>query len=173
MKQGLTSLLVLAFVAAPLQAQSADVSVPAAKQLWAMFSGYVAQSAEDMPEAKYGYKPVATVRSFGELIGHVAGSQNMLCAAALGEPAPAEDAVEKAATSKAALVAAIKASNAYCAKAYAQSDASARTAADVFGSKSTRLYALLMNASHDAEHYGNIITYLRMNGMVPPSSRGQ
>mgnify|MGYP000486060482 CR=1 FL=1 len=70
-----------------------------------------------------------------------------------------------------ALVAAIKASNAYCAKAYAQSDASARTAADVFGQKSNRLYALLMNASHDSEHYGNIITYLRMNGMVPPSSR--
>lgn len=171
MKQGLKHLFVLACVAAPLQAQSADIAVPTSRALWQQLSGYVLASAEDMPEAKYGYKPVGTVRSFGELIGHVAGSQNMFCAAALGEPAPAEDAVEKAATNKAALIAAMKASNAYCAKAYAQSDAAARAEIMLFGGKQTRLYALAMNATHDGEHYGNLITYLRLNGMVPPSSQ--
>ena len=124
-----------------------------------------------MPESKYGYKPTPEVRSFGELIGHVAGSQLMFCAIALGEKAPAEDAVEKAATSKADLVKALDASNAYCARAYAQSDAAVSQSVSLFGSTQTRLYTLLINATHDNEHYGNIVTYMRLNGMVPPSSQ--
>ena len=173
MKQMVRSLLILAITATPLRAQSSDFAVPTARGLWLQLSGYVTQSAEDMPEAKYGYRPTPAVRSFGELVGHVAGSQNLFCATAMGEAPPAENAVEKAATSKAALVAAMKASNAYCAKAYAQSDAAARGDVMLFGQKQSRLGALMMNATHDGEHYGNIITYLRMNGMVPPSSRAQ
>jgi hypothetical protein len=42
---------------------------------------------------------------------------------------------------------------------------------DVFGDQHSRLYVLMMNATHDAEHYGNLVTYMRMNGMVPPSSK--
>ncbi|MEO5800164.1 MAG: DinB family protein [Gemmatimonadales bacterium] len=172
MKFPIKSLVILACVAAPLQAQGTDVGVPAVRSLWQQLSGYVLASAEDMPEAKYAFKPTPEVRSFGELIGHVAGSQNMFCAAALGEKEPAEDAVEKAATSKAALIAAMKASIAYCTKAYAQTDNASRAAITLFGQKRNRMYALAMNATHDGEHYGNLITYLRMNGLVPPSSKG-
>ncbi|MEP6590200.1 MAG: DinB family protein [Gemmatimonadota bacterium] len=173
MKRTITHFVVLAVLAAPLQAQQADIGVPTARAVWEQLAGYVLQSAEEMPEAQFAYKPVATVRSFGELIGHVAGSQMMFCAAAMGEKAPAEDVVEKAATSKAALIAAMKASNAYCAKAYAQSDAASHGEISLFGGKQTRMWALISNASHVGEHYGNLVTYLRMNGMVPPSSRGQ
>ena len=88
--------------------------------LWEDVADYLVQSAMDMPAEKYAFKPTPAVRSFGEIIGHVAGSQNMFCAMALGEKPPAEDAVEKAATTKEALVAALKASNDYCRKAYAQ-----------------------------------------------------
>ena len=172
MKSQITHLLVLACVAAPLQAQSGDIAVPTARMHWEQLSGYVLASAEDMPEAKYSFAPVKGVRTFGELIGHVAGAQNMFCAIALGQTPPAEDAVEKAATSKAALIAAMKASNANCAKAYAQTDAAARGEISLFGQKRTRLFALMMNATHDGEHYGNLITYLRINGLVPPSSKG-
>jgi uncharacterized damage-inducible protein DinB len=132
-------------------------------------SGYVLQSAMDVPEEKYGFKASPDVRSFAELFAHVAGSQSMFCAVALGESQPAEDAVK--ATTKAALIEALKKSNADCDRAYAQTNAEASRNVDVFGEKRSRLYALILNATHDGEHYGNLVTYMRMNGMVPPSSK--
>ena len=132
-------------------------------------SGYVLQSAIDVPENKYAYKPTPDVRSFGELFAHIAGSQSMFCAMALGQKAPAEDAVT--AKSKAELIEALKQSDRNCERAYTQTDAAAGGQVDVFGEQHSRLYALMLNATHDGEHYGNLVTYLRMNGMVPPSSR--
>jgi uncharacterized damage-inducible protein DinB len=148
-----------------------DPSIAALRDNWKQVSDFIAMAATELTEAEYAYRPVATVRTFGELIGHVAGAQNMMCAAALGEPQPAEDAVESTAKTKAALVAALQASNAYCAKAYAITAASAGIATELFGSPTTRAGALALNAVHDGEHYGNIITYMRMMGKVPPSSR--
>lgn len=167
------SLIALAVAGGPLLAQAKPAASPVAdaRALWKDASDYVVQSAVDFPEAKYGFKPTPEVRSFAELIGHVAGSQAMFCAIALGEKPPAEDAVEKAAKTKAELIAAMRASNAACAKAYAQSDAAATASVDLFGTRRTRLYTLLENAMHDNEHYGNLVTYLRINGMVPPSSK--
>ena len=150
---------------------SAQGAVAETRSLWAETMRNVIEAAKDMPEAKYGYRPIATVRTFGELIGHVAGSQEMFCAIALGQKPPAEDAVEKAATTKAALVAALEKSNKSCDAAYALSDAATTGKVDMFGTQRTRLGALIQNAMHDDEHYGNLVTYLRMNGMVPPSSK--
>ena len=165
------TLALLLLAGSPLGAQDAASPTTSARLLWEDVSAYIAQSAADMPADKYSYKPVATVRSFGALIAHIAGSQSMFCAMALGDAPPAEDAVEKGTTSKDGLIAALKASNDYCRRAYAQSDAATAAKANIFGADRTRLYALMMNATHDNEHYGNIVTYLRMNGMVPPSSR--
>jgi uncharacterized damage-inducible protein DinB len=169
--------LLLVLSARALHAQEhplpADYAVGTARELWQAQSGYVTQAAVDMPEAKYSYKPTPDVRTFGQLIAHVAGSQYMICAAAIGDSARAEDDIEKSKTSKADLVAAMRASNEYCARAYRQTDdASARTV-KIFGQERTRLYVLTMNATHDAEHYGNLVTYLRLNGMIPPSSKRQ
>ena len=175
-----TPLLLAVFVALPAFAQNAKQgamskphsgSSPVAdiRSHWKTLSGFVLQSAVDVPEDKYGYKPTADVRSFGELFAHVAGAQSMFCAIALGEKPPAEDAVS--AKTKAGLIDALKASNANCERAYAQSDADAGRNVDVFGEQHSRMYTLMMNATHDGEHYGNLITYLRMNGMVPPSSK--
>jgi uncharacterized damage-inducible protein DinB len=164
------ALTMLVFAASPLLAQGSS-PVAASRMLWEDVTGYLVQSAKDMPAEKYSFKPTAGVRSFGELIGHVAGAQNMFCAIALGEKPPAEDAVEKAATTKEALVQALQASNESCRRAYAQGDADASGTVSVFGRQQSRLYVLMMNATHDNEHYGNVVTYLRMNGIVPPSSR--
>jgi len=161
---------ILVFATSPLLAQSSS-PVTASRMLWEDVTNYIVQSAVDMPEGKYSYKPTPGVRSFGELIGHVAGAQDMFCALALGEKPPAEDAVEKAATSKDALIKALKASNDHCRRAYAQTDAEATGMVNLFGRQQSRLFVLMMNATHDNEHYGNLVTYLRMNGMVPPSSR--
>jgi uncharacterized protein YbaA (DUF1428 family)/uncharacterized damage-inducible protein DinB len=168
--------LLLAVLAAPAAAQSAppaDAGVATSRALWTQVTAQVTEIAKEVPDSLYGWKPTPTVRSFGELFGHIAGAQYMFCAAALGEPAREEDAVEKAATTKAALVEALEASTAYCAPAYRQSDASAMAGITMFGQQQTRLWALGMNALHNGEHYGNLVTYLRINGIVPPASRRQ
>lgn len=174
-----TSVALLVILASPAIAQTrtmAKKAVPARSSAvadiranWKTLSGYVLQSAIDVPEDKYGFKASADVRSFAELFAHVAGSQSMFCAVALGEPQPPEDAVK--ATTKAALIDALRKSNADCDRAYVQSDAAASRTVDVFGERRSRLYALMLNATHDGEHYGNLVTYMRMNGLVPPSSK--
>lgn len=168
--------IVLALAAAPLRGQAkpapdADHAVSTVRGVWQQIATYITQSAEEMPAGKYDYRPTAEVRTFGQIVGHVAGSQYMYCAAATGDSARKEDDIEKSRTTKDELVAALKASTAYCAKAYAESDAATRSAITMFGQKQNRLWALVMNATHDGEHYGNIVTYFRLNGMVPPSSK--
>ena len=176
MKRLITLLLAVAVPPAGALAQPAAPANPAvttARELWQGMTAYITMAAEELSEAQYAYKPVATVRSFGQLVGHVAGAQYMICAAALGDPPRGEDDIERTKTSKADLVAALKASTEYCNRAYAQSDAAAQQATELFGQQRSRLHALGLNATHNAEHYGNIITYMRMNGLVPPSSRRQ
>ena len=171
------ALLLTFFCAAPALAQApsdtppTNFAVSAAGSAWKSVSNYLQAAAEQFPDSQYDYKPTPEVRSFGELIGHVAGSQQMFCAAALGEAQPAEDAVEKAAKTKAALVEALKKSSEYCTRAYAQTDVQAQGSVEMFGSQMSKLNVLVMNATHDNEHYGNVVTYMRMKGMVPPSSQ--
>jgi uncharacterized damage-inducible protein DinB len=150
-----------------------NTAVSTARLLWEPMIGYITAVAEELPESKYSFKPTAEVRSFGEMFGHVAGAQYMFCAAALGEPPRQENDIEKNKKSKADLVAALKASTEYCNKAYALDDRAAQGKIKLFGQERSRLHALGMNATHDAEHYGNLVTYLRINKMVPPSSRRQ
>jgi uncharacterized damage-inducible protein DinB len=176
MKRAFLALGLLVGVPAFAQTAAAPAAVSAvgtAKGIWEMNTGYVLKSAEQLPEADYSFKPVATVRSFGQLFGHVAGSQYMFCAAAMGEKPKAEDDIEKTVTSKAGLIAALKASDDYCRKAYAMSDAQAGGMIKLFGGDQSKMFALILNAAHVGEHYGNLVTYLRVKGMVPPSSQPQ
>lgn len=141
------------------------------RALWTNVVRFITQAAKDMPESDYAFRPTPEVRTFGQLIGHLAGSQYLICAAALGEKGGAEDDIEKTKTAKADLVAALEASTEYCARAYAQADADVTAPTKLFGQDVTRFRALVQNASHDNEHYGNIVTYMRLKGMIPPSSR--
>lgn len=169
--------LLLPFVlATPVAAQQAvsanpGFAVGAAKSMWQIMTNYVTAAAEQMPESEYAFRPVASVRSFGQQIAHVAGAQNMMCAAALGEKPTAEDEIEKTVTTKAGLVAALRASTQYCERAYAQPDAATVAPVSLFGMTMPRLNVLMLNATHNAEHYGNIVTYMRIKGMTPPSSQ--
>jgi uncharacterized damage-inducible protein DinB len=150
---------------------SAPGAVETSRMLWEQVTGYLVRAAEQMPEAKYAFKPTPDVRSFGQLIAHIAGSQNLFCGTVLGEKGESEDDIEKTTTAKADLVAALKSSNDHCRKAYSISDAAAWEKVELFGQSNSSLYALIMNATHDNEHYGNIVTYMRLQGMVPPSSQ--
>jgi uncharacterized damage-inducible protein DinB len=168
MKKMIVSLAL--FVAVPAMAQSGS-AVATAKNHWTGVTANLTRAAEQVPESLYAFRPVESVRTFGQLIAHVAGAQNMFCAIALGEPPRAEDEIERSKTSKADLVAALKASTTYCEKAYAQTDAAATQNVNLFGQSVTRLYTVMMNAMHNGEHYGNIVTYMRIKGLVPPSSQ--
>jgi uncharacterized damage-inducible protein DinB len=135
-----------------------------------MAKGYLVAAAEQMPEENFGYRPTEEVRTFGQIVGHVANANYMICGAASGEPAePGEDFEER--TTKEGLVEAIKMSFEFCDKAYAMEDMKAMEEFEFFGGTRTRLFALAFNASHNFEHYGNLVTYMRANGLVPPSSQ--
>ena len=153
------------------QARDASPAVAAAREQWMGVRNNVVRAAEQLPESLYNYKPTPQVRSFGELFGHIAGTEMAFCAAVKGEAARAEDAVEKVAKTKAALVQALKDAGTYCAPAYAITDAEGAKMVELFGQRS-KINALIFNAVHDGEHYGNIVTYLRLKGRVPPSSQG-
>jgi uncharacterized damage-inducible protein DinB len=132
--------------------------------------GILVRSAEKMPEEHYTFKPVDTVRSYGQIVGHVADAQYLFCSLAMGEKGPGLD-IEHTKTSKADLVAALNTAFAYCDKAYeSMTDASAVQTIKLFGNDAPRMSALIVNNMHNMEHYGNLVTYMRIKGIVPPSS---
>ena len=163
-------LVATALIAPAAGAQSASPAAEA-RALWKGVIVNLNQAADELSETMYAYRPTPDVRSIGELLAHIAGSQKMYCAMALGEAIPGEGDVEKTAKTKAAILAALKESNTYCERAYSQDDGKLTPEVEIFGTKHTRFYALIANASHDDEHYGNIVTYMRLNKLVPPSSR--
>ncbi len=133
-------------------------------------------SAEKMPEANYAFKPTPEVRSFGELLGHVIDAQYSFCSRVKGEPSPAAGKSFEKITAKADLVKAIKDSAVYCDAVYdALTDANVIEMIKVPGPNNTqreiaRANQLTFNVAHNNEHYGNLVTYMRLKGIVPPSS---
>ena len=128
------------------------------------------RSAQKMPEENYSFKPTEAVRSYGQIIGHVADAQYLFCSMALGEKNPGLN-IEQTKSSKADLVAALSSAFAYCDKAYdGMTDATAVQTIKLFGNDAPRLSALTVNNMHDMEHYGNLVTYMRLKNIVPPSS---
>ena len=152
------------------QAMVAD----AIRSSWNSAKKNVKESA-DVPEMDFAFKPTADVRSFGAILAHLAGANYVFCAAAKGEKAPhAEDEFEKSATTRPAIVKALGDSLSYCDAAFAA--ATDRTLGDVVdqpfgGPPAARASALLGEIGHMNEHYGNLVTYFRLKGIVPPSSR--
>ena len=128
------------------------------------------RSAEKVPEENYNFKPTDAVRSFGQIVGHVADAQYLFCSIELGEKNPAPK-IEQSKTSKADLVAALKDAFAYCDKAYdSMTDASATQMVKLFGNDAPKLDVLTVNNMHNMEHYGNLVTYMRLKNIVPPTS---
>jgi len=151
---------------APADPVSADVRTD-----YRTVRDYFIKAAEKMPEADYAFRPVPAVRSFGQQVAHVADDQYNLCAPARGETRKAAyREIETTLSSKADLVAALKAAFAYCDVAYdALTDVSGL---EVVAGGRTRFGMLNWNMWHAWEHYGNVVVYLRMKGLVPPSSEG-
>ncbi len=165
------SLVALVAIGTAASAQTNPISTDL-KADYATVKDYFLRSAEKMPEAAYNFKPTPEVRSFGQLVGHVADDQYNLCAPAKGEIRHAAYAeIERTLTTKTDLVAALKKAFAYCDSAYdSLTDASATNIVEFNKRKKTRFEMLNWNLWHTWEHYGNAVTYLRLNNLVPPSS---
>lgn len=155
-------------IPASVSAQTAD----GFKLPYDIAKGYITKAAEQVSEANYSFKPTPEVRSFGQLFGHIANANFMICSIASGEKSTATGNAEQLKT-KAEIQKALADSFAFCDKAWAAvTAAKAGEPVDVFGMKHTRASALSFNSAHDWEHYGNLVTYMRLKGMVPPSSQG-
>jgi uncharacterized damage-inducible protein DinB len=140
------------------------------KEAYGFVKATLLGSAEKMPEENYSFKPTEAVRSFGQIIGHVADSQYYFCSVVLGEKNPAPKS-EPPKTSKADLIASLKGAFAYCDKAYdGMTEASGAETVKLFKGDMPKRDALTANTMHGVEHYGNLIVYLRMKNIVPPSS---
>ncbi|HEX3371649.1 MAG TPA: DinB family protein [Candidatus Acidoferrales bacterium] len=127
------------------------------------------RSAEQVPEADYSFKPAPTVRTFGEEVAHAAEFQMVFCAGAKGE-SPTNPAAGK--TSKADLIAALKASSDYCDAVYdSMTDATLPQMIKMFNRDFTKQGALYLNVIHNNETYGTMVPYMRIKGLVPPSSQ--
>jgi uncharacterized damage-inducible protein DinB len=136
-------------------AQSPDAAA-ALREGFNEVSGWVTKAAEMVPDDKYNYRPVDSVRTFGQLVAHIADSYNYYCARGAGNNIEWSDAIEKGSTDKATLVPKLKQAVSQC--------------NEVYKGTNGRVGPLLGNVGHTSLHYGNIITYMRMLGMKPPSS---
>ena len=147
-----------------------------AKKSYDIIKGYVLKAAEKMPEEHYAFKPTPDVRSFGQLVGHISDANFVICGMVSGEKPPAggfEPAVsiEQTKKTKAELSKALADSFAFCDKAHAgMTDAAGAAMIKTFVGDAAKLSFLEFNTHHDFEHYGNIVTYMRLKGLVPPSS---
>ena len=170
MKRTAYLMLLLALIpAATTVAQ--DTAMSGVVPLYEQVRGFLLASAEQMPEELYAYRPTEEVRTFGQILGHVANSQYFFCGAVTGDNARAPEDFELR-TTKAGIIEALNMSYANCESAYAIHDAEALESVDFFGSARPKLGVLNFNSIHSWEHYGNLVVYFRANGMVPPSSQG-
>jgi uncharacterized damage-inducible protein DinB len=175
------SSLVLALVSAGATASAQTASAPASptpasgplsaalRDQYNAVKLNVTEAAAKMSEADYGFRPVDTVRTFGAFVGHIADGNLSYCALAKGDKPSMADA-EKL-TTKAELVAALAKAVAYCDEVYGAMTDEKALALIKAGRADMPAGALLFrNISHTNEHYGNLVTYLRMKGLVPPST---
>jgi uncharacterized damage-inducible protein DinB len=185
MSRVLTVALLLLATALPAAAQTTDGGyvealsgsmAAVANSMHKTIRRNLAEAARTMPAAEYSFKPTPEVRSFAELIGHVANANFFFCAQAKGEKSPATGNYEKT-VEREALLKALDESLGYCDSVYAATtDATfaepVKLAAPGPSHDAARGAVLMFNTTHNNEHYGNLVVYMRLKGHVPPSSAG-
>jgi uncharacterized damage-inducible protein DinB len=129
------------------------------------------EAAEKMPEANYDFKPSPEVRSFGQIFGHVANIQFNWCAAVKGEPNPNQGADLEKTTAKGEILKGLKDSFAYCDGAFSATTEANLTQIVRQGQNNLARAGLMSKIiAHNNEEYGTSCVYLRLKGLVPPST---
>ena len=157
------TIMLAAASAFTLHAQSAEV-----KQGYNGIKNNLLKMADKMPDDSYSFKASPDIRTFGQLVAHVADSTMGTCSAVNGAPKKLGAA---AMTSKADLSAALKSAFDECDKAFdSLSDSTASQTVKMGQREATKLGALTRVVIHDNEEYGYMAVYLRLKGIVPPST---
>ena len=151
--------------------QAADPTVASIKGAHDLAKGNILKAAAQVPDDMYAFKPTPDVRSMGALFAHIADANFMICAAASGEK-PTMSGIEKEKTTKKDVMAALEASFTFCDSAFTGMTAARANETIKFflPGAHTRIGVMAFNIAHDYEHYGNVVTYMRLKGLVPPSS---
>ncbi len=140
------------------------------KGIYGISKNDILRSVDKIPEEMWSFQPVKEVRTVGQLFAHIADGQYEFCGVAAEGRSVSKD-IEKTRKSKAEIVSALNEAFAYCDSAYAKlTDAGAAEMVSFFGMRITKLGAMDFNTAHNMEHYGNLVTYMRIKGIVPPSS---
>jgi uncharacterized damage-inducible protein DinB len=172
--------LLATFVAAPAaaQGQAAGSGDPLTAALKRQFDGVarnMKEAAEKMPAEKYSFRATPDVRTFAAFVGHIINAQYAQCSRAKGVENPNKQDWEKNVTDKAAIVKGITEANDYCAAVFnaANDKWMLETVTQTMGGTTLqvpRAAILAGNTSHTNESYGSMATYMRLNGLVPPST---
>jgi uncharacterized damage-inducible protein DinB len=154
------------------QTASKGPLVSSSQALFGVAKGDILKSIDKIPDNLWSFQPTPDVRTVGQLFAHIADGQYEFCSSAEGKQV--DKGIEKTAKTKAEISAAVKEAFAYCDAQFAKmTDASAAEPVSFFGRQLTRLSIMDFNTAHTMEHYGNLVTYMRIKGIVPPSSEGQ
>jgi uncharacterized damage-inducible protein DinB len=163
----------LTLVAQPSQAQGASPDTLTARAagvaMYETIKTYVVESVAKLPADQYGFRPAPEVRSFGEVLGHVGNFVYASCGSLKGEPNPNKVNLEKA--SAEAVAAGVRSAFAYCDTVVAAMTEETAFEPVLRGQRhSARIVPLFSMVAHANEHYGNLVTYMRLKGVVPPST---
>jgi uncharacterized damage-inducible protein DinB len=155
-----------------MQTSSKGPLISSSQGIFSVAKGDILKSLDKIPDNLWSFQPTPDVRTVGQLFAHIADGQYEFCSAAEGKQI--DKGIEKTAKTKAEVGAAVKEAFAYCDAAFAKmSEADAAATVPFFGRQLSRLSIMDFNTAHTMEHYGNLVTYMRIKGIVPPSSEGQ
>jgi len=170
MTRCLCSLALLLTIFAP-PAVSGQSVAQSLTGLYEVTRNNITASAEMLEDDLYSFRPTEEVRSMGELFAHIANAQYSFCSAAAGQQSPATENFEQTRSTKAEILEALALGFRYCDEVYANmTDEAGARPVNFFTGPNTAFGVLAFNAAHNYEHYGNLVTYMRLNGITPPSS---
>ncbi len=161
---------VSALAQTPVVAQDANPLIASSKILFNNSKNDVVKSVDKVSDDLWNWRPTPKVRTFGELFAHIADGQYEFCGAAI-EGKSVDKEIEKTAKTKAAVVEALNAAFAYCEAAYSKLNDKNAAEMVTFGRPMTRIGVMDFNVAHNMEHYGNLVTYMRLKDIVPPTSK--
>jgi uncharacterized damage-inducible protein DinB len=151
-------------------AQAQDPLTAGVKVQFTAVNDFIVRSAQKVPDDLYAFRPTPEVRTVGQLFGHIADAYFSMCSTA-GGGKPPRTGIEQSARSKADLVKALNEGAAYCQSVIAgMNDKKGAEAVPFYFGPTPRLSVLYFAVTHSYEHYGNLVTYMRLNKIVPPSS---
>ena len=157
-------------LAATASAQTPDAAAPF-KGFYNYSKQNIIGAAEKMPAEHFSFKPTPDVRTYAEIFGHILNTNYLACSGLRGEANPNKDDLEKTLKTKEDVVKATKASFEYCDAAIKNLTATGLQETFKNGTRDVpKTSPLLLLIAHSQEHYGNLATYLRLKGIVPPSS---